>query len=173
MDLPRLRHLGEDIVALRRKPVAGLGRVTLGQREPHPVRETIVEIEQGRHQHCRIERVIVPAGDPTQEIAEPIRVYSLEVGQRSMTAQSRARMTAADAAAVYDAASPRGPSPRRPQRLKQIGRELNVRYVLEGSVQRGGNRMRVNVQLIDAETGGHLWAERFGGLRVERAGREK
>jgi TolB-like protein len=37
--------------------------------------------------------------------------------------------------------------------LKQIGRELNVRYVLEGSVQRGGNRMRVNVQLIDAETG--------------------
>jgi TolB-like protein/class 3 adenylate cyclase/Flp pilus assembly protein TadD len=45
--------------------------------------------------------------------------------------------------------------------LKQIGRELNVRYVLEGSVQRGGNRLRVNVQLIDAETGKHLWAERF------------
>jgi TolB-like protein len=45
--------------------------------------------------------------------------------------------------------------------LKQIGRELNVRYVLEGSVQRGRNRMRVNVQLIDAETGSHLWAERF------------
>src|SRR5271169_3043192 len=45
--------------------------------------------------------------------------------------------------------------------LKQIGRELNVRYVLEGSVQRGENRLRVNVQLIDAETGNHLWAERF------------
>jgi TolB-like protein len=45
--------------------------------------------------------------------------------------------------------------------VKAIGRELNVRYVLEGSVQRGGNRMRVNVQLIDAETGSHLWAERF------------
>jgi TolB-like protein/class 3 adenylate cyclase/Flp pilus assembly protein TadD len=45
--------------------------------------------------------------------------------------------------------------------LKQIGRELNVRYVLEGSVQRGGNRMRVNVQLLDAESGHHLWAERF------------
>jgi TolB-like protein/class 3 adenylate cyclase len=45
--------------------------------------------------------------------------------------------------------------------LKQIGRELNVRYILEGSVQRGGDRMRVNVQLIDAETGNHLWAERF------------
>ncbi len=45
--------------------------------------------------------------------------------------------------------------------LKQIGREFNVRYVLEGSVQRGGTRMRVNVQLIDAESGNHLWAERF------------
>jgi TolB-like protein/class 3 adenylate cyclase len=45
--------------------------------------------------------------------------------------------------------------------LKRIGRELNVRYVLEGSVQRGGNRIRVNVQLIDSETGNHLWAERF------------
>jgi TolB-like protein/class 3 adenylate cyclase/Flp pilus assembly protein TadD len=45
--------------------------------------------------------------------------------------------------------------------VKQIGRELNVRYVLEGSVQRGGQRMRVNVQLIDAENGSHLWAERF------------
>ena len=45
--------------------------------------------------------------------------------------------------------------------VKQIGRELNVRYVLEGSVQRSGNRMRVNVQLIDAETGSHIWAERF------------
>ena len=44
---------------------------------------------------------------------------------------------------------------------RQIGRELNVRYVLEGSVQRGGNRLRVNAQLIDAETGNHLWAERF------------
>jgi TolB-like protein/class 3 adenylate cyclase len=45
--------------------------------------------------------------------------------------------------------------------LKQIGRELNVRYVLEGSIQRGGNRVRVNVQLVDAETGNHIWAERF------------
>src|SRR6516164_6729061 len=45
--------------------------------------------------------------------------------------------------------------------VKKLGRELNVRYVLEGSVQRGGNRLRLNVQLIDAETGSHIWAERF------------
>jgi TolB-like protein len=50
---------------------------------------------------------------------------------------------------------------RKPIDLKQVGRELNVRYVLEGSVQRGGSRMRVNVQLIDAETGNHLLADRF------------
>ena len=45
--------------------------------------------------------------------------------------------------------------------VREIGRELNVRYLLEGSVQRGDNRLRVNVQLIDAESGNHLWAERF------------
>jgi TolB-like protein len=44
---------------------------------------------------------------------------------------------------------------------REIGKELGVRYVLEGSVQRDANRMRVNVQLIDAETGNHLWADRF------------
>ena len=45
--------------------------------------------------------------------------------------------------------------------LQQFGRELGVRYVLEGSVQRARSRMRINVQLIDAETGNHLWGERF------------
>ena len=49
----------------------------------------------------------------------------------------------------------------KPIDVRAIGRELNVRYVLEGSVQRRGDRMRVNVQLIDAETAAHLWAERF------------
>jgi adenylate cyclase len=44
---------------------------------------------------------------------------------------------------------------------KQIGKELGVRYVLEGSVQRDQNRVRVNAQLIDAETGAHIWADRF------------
>jgi TolB-like protein/class 3 adenylate cyclase len=44
---------------------------------------------------------------------------------------------------------------------KQIGRELGVRFVLEGSVRRSGNQVRVNAQLIDAETNTHLWAERY------------
>ena len=45
--------------------------------------------------------------------------------------------------------------------VRTLGRELNVRYLLEGSVQRRGDRMRVNVQLIEAYSGNHLWAERF------------
>src|SRR5271170_4911416 len=137
-----------------------------------------------------------------KNIAEPIRVYSLEVG-------GGAQPTPASAAA----AAPEKPAPPRlsmvvlpfanlggdaeheafvdgvteslttdlsritnafvvarntaftyrgkPVDAKQLGRELNVRYILEGSIQRGGSRMRVNAQLIDAATGNHLWADRF------------
>jgi adenylate cyclase len=47
--------------------------------------------------------------------------------------------------------------------VKQVGRELGVRYVLEGSVRKGGNRVRITAQLIDAINGAHLWADRFDG----------
>jgi adenylate cyclase len=47
--------------------------------------------------------------------------------------------------------------------IKQVGRELGVRYVLEGSVHKGGNRVRITAQLIDAISGTHLWADRFDG----------
>ena len=45
--------------------------------------------------------------------------------------------------------------------IKQVGRELGVRYVLEGSVRKGGNRLRITAQLVEAETGNHVWAERY------------
>src|SRR5205807_2746117 len=48
--------------------------------------------------------------------------------------------------------------------VKQVGRELGVRYVLEGSVRKGGNRVRITAQLVDAATGAHLWADRFDGV---------
>ena len=63
---------------------------------------------------------------------------------------------------------------------RQVGRELGVRYVLEGSVRRGGNRLRITGQLIDATLGSHIWADRFDGEmndvfelqdRVHRTGR--
>jgi TolB-like protein/Tfp pilus assembly protein PilF len=135
-----------------------------------------------------------------KNIAEPIRAYSLQVGEPARAKPTPAR-------APEKSASPRlsivvlpfaniggGPEQEhfvdgvteslttdlsrirgavviarntafaykgKPLDVKTIGRELNVRYILEGSVQRGGNRMRVNVQLIDTESGNHLWAERF------------
>jgi adenylate cyclase len=47
--------------------------------------------------------------------------------------------------------------------VKQVGRDLGVRYVLEGSVRKAANRVRITPQLIDAGTGAHLWADRFDG----------
>src|SRR4051812_40835912 len=47
--------------------------------------------------------------------------------------------------------------------VKRVGRELGIRYVLEGSVRKSGNRVRITGQLIEAETGAHLWADRFDG----------
>ncbi|MGZ5896486.1 MAG: adenylate/guanylate cyclase domain-containing protein [Xanthobacteraceae bacterium] len=47
--------------------------------------------------------------------------------------------------------------------LRQVGRELGVRYILEGSVRKGGNRLRITAQLIEAATGNHLWAEKYDG----------
>jgi adenylate cyclase len=47
--------------------------------------------------------------------------------------------------------------------IRQVGRELGVRYVLEGGVRKAGNRLRISAQLIEAETGAHLWADRYDG----------
>jgi TolB-like protein len=55
----------------------------------------------------------------------------------------------------------------KPVDAKAIGKDLGVRYVLEGSVQPSGDRMRVNAQLIDAESGAHLWAEQFDTPRAD------
>jgi TolB-like protein/Tfp pilus assembly protein PilF len=60
----------------------------------------------------------------------------------------------------------------KPIDTKQIGRELGVRYVLEGSIRRLGNQVRVNAQLIDAEAGTHLWAERFDNDMADLVGLE-
>ena len=47
--------------------------------------------------------------------------------------------------------------------VKRVARELGVRYVLEGSVRKGGNRVRITAQLIDAATNNHIWADRYDG----------
>ena len=55
----------------------------------------------------------------------------------------------------------------KPVKIRQVAEELGVRYVLEGSVRRADDRVRINTQLIDATTGGHLWAERYDGKMVD------
>jgi TolB-like protein/Flp pilus assembly protein TadD len=109
--------------------------------------------EPERREPLRLSIVVLPfaniGGDPEQD-------YFADGVTESLTTDL-SRISGAFVIGRSTAYSYKGKSPD----LKQIGRELNVRYVLEGSVQRGGNRMRVNVQLIDAETGAHLWAERF------------
>jgi adenylate cyclase len=47
--------------------------------------------------------------------------------------------------------------------VKRVGRDLGVRYVLEGSVRKSGNRVRITGQLVDTSNGAHLWADRFDG----------
>ncbi len=88
-------------------------------------------------------------GDPEQE-------YFVDGVTESLTADL-SRISDAFVIARNTAFTYRG----KPTDVKQIGRELNVRYVLEGSAQRSGNRLWVNVQLVDAMSGDHLWAERF------------
>jgi adenylate cyclase len=130
-----------------------------------------------------------------KNIAEPIRVYSLEVGRTVQVKQVAASTPPRLSIVVLPFANIGGDPEQeyfvdgvtenlttdlsrisgsfvigrntaftykgRHVDLKQIGHKLNVRYVLEGSVQRSGNRLRVNVQLIDAQTGAHIWADRF------------
>src|SRR6516225_6357787 len=101
----------------------------------------------------RLSMVVLPfinlGGDPEQE-------YFVDGVTESLTTDL-SRVSGAFVIARNTAFTFKG----KPIDVKKLGRELNVRYVLEGSVQRGGNRFRVNVQLVDAETSNHLWAERF------------
>jgi TolB-like protein len=151
-----------------------------------------------RQVKARLDLVVSDLGEQSlKNIAEPIRVYSLEVGRPAQSKPTLAASVAPPRLSIvvlpfanlggdpeqeyfvdgvteslttdlsrirgsfvigrHTAFSYKGKS----IDLKQIGHELGVRYALEGSVQRGGNRLRVNVQLIDTETGNHVWAERF------------
>ena len=49
----------------------------------------------------------------------------------------------------------------KPVKVQQVGRELGVKYVLEGSVRKAGDKVRITAQLVDTTTGNHLWAERY------------
>jgi adenylate cyclase len=91
------------------------------------------------------------SGDPEQEYFVDGMVEEI------ITALSRIRwlfVIARNSSFTYKGQSPD---------VRQVGRELGVRYVLEGSVRKGGNRVRITAQLIEAKSGAHLWADRFDG----------
>jgi TolB-like protein len=159
-----------------------------------------LSVDAYRQVKARLDLVVGDLGELNlKNIAEPIRVYSLDVGRPVQAKPAAESIPAASAPRLSMGVLPFANMGGDPEQeyfidgvteslttdlsrisgsfvigrntaftykgkhvdLKQIGRDLNVRYVLEGSVQRGGNRLRVNVQLIDSETGNHLWAERF------------
>ena len=136
-----------------------LGEQTL-KNIAQPIRAYAVGLTANGHQAAtppsstpRLSMVVLPlanlGGDPEQE-------YFVDGVTESLTTDL-SRISGAFVIARNTAFTFKGKA----VDVKKLGRELNVRYVLEGSVQRGGNRLRVNVQLIDAENGNHLWAERF------------
>jgi TolB-like protein/class 3 adenylate cyclase len=181
--------MGDGVnIAARLEGIAGPGAICLSE-------------DAYRQVKGRLDLAVSDLG-PTQlkNIAEPIRVYSLQVGQPAVAKPAAAPASDKSApprlsiavlpfaniggdreqehfvdgvteslttdlsrirGAVVIARNTAFTYKAKTLDVKTIGRELNVRYVLEGSVQRSGNRMRVNVQLIDAETGNHLWADRF------------
>jgi TolB-like protein len=130
-------------------------RITAYPIPPPSKKDTTMEPEnKGADQGGppRLSIVVLPfanIGDPEQE-------YFVDGVTENLT-KDLSRISGAFVIARNTAFTYKG----RPIDVKQVGRELNVRYALEGSVEQDGSRLEVNVQLIDAESGARLWTERF------------
>ena len=107
----------------------------------------------------RLSIVVLPfanlSGDPGQDYLADVLTEGLTTG---LSRISGTFVIARSTAFTYKG---------KPADVKQIGRDLGVRYVLEGSEQHSGNQVRVNAQLIDAENGAHLWADQFDADRAD------
>ena len=138
------------IKTLVRKGFRFVGAVQEARR---PANETVAPVERTGDMPPRLSIVVLPfanlSGDREQE-------YFADGVTESLTTDL-SRISGSFVIARNSAVSYQG----RAVDIRQVGRELNVRYVLEGSVQRSGKRLRMNVQLIDTRSGQHLWAERF------------
>ncbi|MGH7089726.1 MAG: adenylate/guanylate cyclase domain-containing protein [Stellaceae bacterium] len=142
-----------DLGEKRLKNIARPLRVYAHRIEPAQAHSPPSAVEPEKQSPPRLSMVVLPfaniGGDPEQE-------YFADGVTDSLTTDL-ARIAGSFVIARNTAFAFKGKS----FDVKRIGRELNVRYVLEGSVQRGGDRLRINVQLVDAANGAHLWAERF------------
>ena len=132
----------------------------------HPIRCYAIVQARGRGQEDGPERAAFPlpskpsiavlpfenmSGDPEQDY------FADEIAEDVTTGLSRIKwlfVIARNSSFVYKGKA---------VDVRQVGRELGVRYVLEGGVRKAGPRVRITVQLVEAETGAHLWADRFDG----------
>jgi TolB-like protein len=135
--------------------VPGRGYRLIGLQLPPPSGNGEVDIRQGLAFPDRPSIAVLPftnlSGDPEQDY------FADGMVEEIITALSRLRwlfVIAHNSSFTYKG---------RPVDVRQVGRELGVRYVLEGSVRKAANRVRITGQLIDAATGAHLWADRFDG----------
>lgn len=144
---------GEKQDLIKTLPRKGFRFVGAVQEAGSSAIETVGSVERTGDMPPRLSIVVLPfanlSGDREQD-------YFVDGVTENLTTDL-SRIAGSFVIARNSAVSYRG----RAVDVRQVGRELNVRYVLEGSVQRSGKRLRMNVQLIDAISGQHLWAERF------------
>ncbi|WP_271590632.1 winged helix-turn-helix domain-containing tetratricopeptide repeat protein [Bradyrhizobium sp. CCBAU 53415] len=144
---------GEKQQLIKTLPRKGFRFVGAAQEARRPANETVRAVERTGDTPPRLSIVVLPftnlSGDREQD-------YFADGVTDSLTTDL-SRIAGSFVIARNSAVSYRA----RAVDVRQVGRELNVRYVLEGSVQRSGKRLRINVQLIDAISGQHLWGERF------------
>ena len=144
--------MGEQAVKNIARPV-GVHRIHLTERASGPIAPVF-----GKTEHAGSERpsiAVLPfanmSGDPEQEY------FADGISEDIITGLSKLRwffVIARNSSFTYKGKS---------VDVKRAARELGVRYVLEGSVRKGGNRVRITAQLIDAATGNHIWADRYDG----------
>ena len=146
--------MGEQSVKNIARPI-GVHRVSLAES---PTEAAVKSTAAAKPRTCTSQRpsiAVLPfanmSGDPEQEY------FADGISEDIITGLSKLRwffVIARNSSFIYKGKA---------VDVKRVARELGVRYVLEGSVRKGGNRVRITAQLIDAATGNHIWADRYDG----------
>lgn len=144
--------MGEQAVKNIARPI-GLHRIHLTEQAPRSLSPTLAKPERAASERPSI--AVLPfanmSGDPEQEY------FADGISEDIITGLSKLRwffVIARNSSFTYKGKA---------VDVKRAARDLGVRYVLEGSVRKGGNRLRITAQLIDAATGNHIWADRYDG----------
>ena len=142
--------MGEQTVKNIARPV-GVHRVHLTEQLPRSANASRAELATSERPSIAVLPFVNMSGDPEQEY------FADGISEDIITGLSKLRwffVIARNSSFAYKGKT---------IDVKRAARELGVRYVLEGSVRKGGNRVRITAQLIDAATGNHIWADRYDG----------